>query len=144
MAEHSITLTRTVAASPDRVFAWWTEADLLATWWWPQLAGTSYDVDARQGGGYRIESPVIGAVVGGVYAEVDPPRRLAFTWVWEQDGIAEPEEQVEVDLEPDGAGTAVTVRHRSADVLEGSSTEQGWKDVLDRLVRVAQSTSSRS
>jgi uncharacterized protein YndB with AHSA1/START domain len=141
----AITITRTVVADPEEVFAAWVEPRRLAAWWWPQLAGTTYDVDARPGGHYRIESPVLGVVLHGRYIEVDPPRRLAFTWVWEADGVAEPEEQVEVRLTAAAGGTLVTVVHTSAAGLEGSGVEQGWHDVLDRMVRVVgQSTSSRS
>ncbi len=146
----TITLTRRVAASPERAFAAWTDVEQLAAWWWPQLAGTTYDVDARPGGRYRIDSPAIGATVTGVYTEVDPPRRLAFTWVWQDAG--EPvsvEDTVVVTFEPDDEGTRVTVAHTSSEHLPGGGAEQGWSDVLDRLVRVCaeedgQSTSSRS
>ena len=83
MSTSTIILTRTVAATPERVFAAWTDAEELAGWWWPQLGGTTYDVDARLGGWFRIHSPGIRATVTGVYTEVDPPRRLVFTWRWE-------------------------------------------------------------
>jgi uncharacterized protein YndB with AHSA1/START domain len=79
MTESTITISRTVSASADRVFQAWTDVAELAAWWWPQLAGTTYDVDARPGGRFRISSPAIGATVSGVYTEVDRPRRLAFT-----------------------------------------------------------------
>jgi uncharacterized protein YndB with AHSA1/START domain len=150
MSTSTITIARVVAATPERVFAAWTDAEQLAAWWWPQLAGTSYDVDARPGGHYRIESPAIGATVSGVYTEVDPPRRLVFTWVWD-DG--EPEDVVEdtvvVTFEPEDTGTRVTVEHTSVAHVPEGGAEQGWNDVLDRLVRVGagaegQSTSSRS
>jgi uncharacterized protein YndB with AHSA1/START domain len=151
MTDSTITVSRTVAASPDRVFVAWTDVARLAAWWWPQLAGTTYDVDARAGGRFRISSRAIKATVWGVYTEVDPPRRLVFTWNWEDHG--EPEATVEdtvvVDFMPVEGGTLVTVAHTSeAHVLEGGA-EQGWNDVLDRLVRVVgetedQSTSSRS
>jgi uncharacterized protein YndB with AHSA1/START domain len=147
----TITISRTVAASPERVFAAWTDAEQLAAWWWPQLAGTTYDVDARPGGRFRIHGPVIGATVTGVYTEVDRPRRLSFTWRWEDDG--EPDAVVEdtviVTFEPDGDATVVTVAHTSTAHVPDGGAEQGWNDVLDRLVQVGgevsgQSTSSRS
>jgi len=150
MSTSTITIARVVAATPERVFAAWTDARQLAAWWWPQLAGTSYDVDARPGGSYRIESPAIGATVSGVYTEVDPPRRLVFTWVWD-DG--EPDDVVEdtvvVTFEPVATGTRVTVEHTSVAHVPEGGAEQGWNDVMDRLVRVGagaegQSTSSRS
>jgi uncharacterized protein YndB with AHSA1/START domain len=146
----TITLTRRVAASPERVFAAWTDVEQLAAWWWPQLAGTTYDVDARPGGRYRIQSPAIGATVTGVYTEVDPPRRLVFTWVWQDVGEpASVEDTVVVTFEPHDDGTQVTVAHTSSEHVPDGGAEQGWNDVLDRLARVwaetqGQSTSSRS
>lgn len=149
MTTTTITVSRTVPAPPDQVFAAWTDVDRLAAWWWPQLDGTTYDVEARQGGRFRIQSPVIAATVSGVYTEVDPPRRLAFTWVWQDDGEPESgEDAVAVTFEPDGAGTLVTVEHASAEHLPDGGAEQGWNDVMERLVALsrstAQSTSSRS
>jgi uncharacterized protein YndB with AHSA1/START domain len=145
MPEHPIAITRLVTASPETVFAAWVEPERLAAWWWPQLAGTTYDVDARPGGGYRIQSPVIGATVSGVYSEVDPPRRLVFSWVWEAEGVVAPAEQVDVTLAAVESGTQVDVRHHCARGTADADLAQGWNDVLDRLVRVlGQSTSSRS
>ena len=147
MSSGTITLTRTVPAAPEEVFARWTSADRLASWWWPQLAGTTYDVDARAGGHYRIVSPVIGATVSGGYQEVDPPRRLAFTWVWQDgDQPASDEDSVVVTFDAADEGTLLTIEHTSSDHGPDGQTEQGWTDVTDRLVRLfeSQSTSSRS
>ena len=48
-------------------------------------------------------------------------------------------------FEPDDGGTRVTVAHTSSAHEPDGAAEQGWSDVLDRLVGVAgQSTSSRS
>jgi uncharacterized protein YndB with AHSA1/START domain len=149
MTESTITISRTVAASAQRVFDAWTDVAQLAAWWWPQLAGTTYDVDARPGGHYRITSPVIGATVTGVFTEVDPPRRLVLTWSWEDDGEPEAvvEDTVVVTFDPEADGTLVTVTHTSVAHEAEGGAEQGWNDVLDRLVRLcdeSQSTSSRS
>jgi uncharacterized protein YndB with AHSA1/START domain len=143
----TITIERVVGASPERVFAAWTDVEELAAWWWPQLAGTTYDVDARPGGRFRIHGPAIGATVSGVYTEVDPPRRLVFTWNWddgEPDAVVE--DTVVVTFEPAGGATLVTVAHTSAAHEPDGGAEQGWNDVLDRLVRILgdQSMSSRS
>jgi len=148
MSQSTITISRTVPASPDRAFAAWTDEAQLATWWWPQLAGTTYDVDAREGGRFEISSPAIGATVSGVYTEVDPPRRLVFTWCWRDEGepVPEVEDVVVVTFERQEAATLVTVAHTSSEHVPDGGAEQGWNDVLNRLVRAydAQSTSSRS
>ena len=151
MTTSTIIVSRVVAVGPERVFRAWVDVEELAAWWWPQLTGTTYDVDARPGGRFRIRGPAIGATVTGVYTEVDPPRRLAFTWRWEDDGEPETvvEDLVTVTFEPDPRGTLVTVAHTSSEHVPDGGAEQGWNDVLDRLVRVCagtegQSTSSRS
>jgi uncharacterized protein YndB with AHSA1/START domain len=147
MSESTITVSRTVAASPETVFVAWTDLEQLAAWWWPQLAGTTYDVDARPGGRFRISSPAIGATVSGVYTEVEPPRQLVFSWSWQDDDDPEGvvEDLVVVTFEPDADGTRVTVAHTSTAHVSEGGAEQGWNDVMDRLVRMHQeSTSSRS
>jgi uncharacterized protein YndB with AHSA1/START domain len=148
MSSSTIAVTRTVEATPERVFGAWTDAAQLATWWWPQLPRTTYDVDARPGGRFRIDGPAIRAAVSGVFLEVDPPRRLVFTWNWEDDSGPEAvvEDVVVVTFEPDGDGTHVTVAHTSSAHARDGAAEQGWSDVLGRLVGVVerQSTSSRS
>ncbi len=105
-------------------------------------------MDARPGGRFRICSPAIGATVSGVYTEVDRPRRLAFTWNWEDEGEPEPvvEDTVVVTFEPHDDSTVVTVAHTSTAHVPEGGAEQGWNDVLDRLVLLVgdQSTSSRS
>ena len=148
----TIVVTRTVPASPERVFGARADGEQLASWWWPQLAGTTYAVDARPGGVYRIHAPVIGATVSGVYIDVDAPRRLAFTWSWQDDGEPEVlvEDAVTVTFEARAGETLVSVAHTSEQHAPDDGTEQGWNDVLTRLVELhargpeGQSTSSRS
>ena len=154
MNESTITISRRMAAPPERVFRAWTDVEQLAAWWWPQLAGTTYDVDARDGGRYRISSPAIGATVTGVFTVVDAPRRLAFSWNWEDDGEPDAvvEDTVVVTFEPADEGTLVRVAHTSVAHEPDGGAEQGWNDVTDRLVGLFeregsvgdQSTSSRS
>jgi uncharacterized protein YndB with AHSA1/START domain len=138
MTESTLAISRSVPASPHQVFAAWTDVDRLAAWWWPQLAGTTYDVDARVGGSYAITSPVIGVTVLGVYTEVDPPRRLVFTWNWQDDGEPDTvvEDTVVVTFEPQDAATLVTVAHTSEEHAPDGGTEQGWNDVLARLAEI--------
>jgi uncharacterized protein YndB with AHSA1/START domain len=147
MTATTITIARTVGAPPERVYAAWTDAAQLAAWWWPQLADTTYDVDVRAGGRFRIHSPGIPATVTGTYTEVDRPRRLAFTWNWDDHGDtgAVAEDTVVVTFEPAEGGTLVTVAHTSSEHVPEGGAEQGWNDVLDRMVHVVgQPRSSRS
>ncbi len=146
MSTSAITVSRTVAAPPETVFQSWTRSERLATWWWPHLEGTTYEVDARPGGHYLIHSPAIDVLVHGDYVVVDPPSRLVFEWGWREGCIAQLPEDVEVSFERVDEGTTVTVVHTCRQADGESDLEQGWNDVLDRLVRVhgGQSTRSRS
>lgn len=133
----TITISRTVAAPPERAYAAWIEPEQLATWWWPHLPDTTYEVDARPGGSYRIDSPTAGIRVEGTFTEVEPARRLVYTWLWSsgRDGDV-PEDVVEVTFEPNGTGTVVTVRHTSVEDITQGGAEQGWNDVMNRLAAV--------
>ena len=129
----TITLTQVVAAPPERVYAAWTDPERLATWWWPQLPDTTYDLDPVVGGGYRIRSEAAGIGVHGTYLALDPPHRLELTWVWEDGPDDGPEEHVVVDLAPTGTGTLVSVTHAAADAASVAGYTQGWTDCLARL-----------
>lgn len=131
----TLTLTRTVAAGPERAWQAWTDPAELAAWWWPQWPDTTYDLDVRVGGRYRIHSAGAAFGISGEYTRVDRPHLLAMTWVWhnaETSPDAAPDE-VEIEFTAEGEQTVVTVRHTSAEELQGSGTEQGWNAVLDRF-----------
>lgn len=123
-------MTRTLAASPERVWHALTDPVALAAWFWPHLHNT-VETDPRVGGRYRIAGPAAGIAVGGEYLEVDPPKRLVFTWRWEGE---EEQSRVTVDLQPAGEGTTLTLVHdRIADDTTRDRFADGWRDCLERL-----------
>jgi uncharacterized protein YndB with AHSA1/START domain len=130
-----VVVERHVPGSTEDVFAAWTSADGLARWWWPHIADTTYRFEARAGGSYEIRSAAAGIGVKGEVREIDAPHRLRFTWRWLNDGVAEAEEPVDVELAPDGAGgTRVMVRHVLDDAADqGDGIREGWESVLGRL-----------
>ena len=85
-------LEREFDATPEEVFDAWTNPEVLARWWGPAPSWDSArcDVDLRVGGGYvmRVRNPDSGTEleVAGEYREIDPPRRLVYTWVWAEGG----------------------------------------------------------
>src|SRR5262249_14454819 len=86
-----------IAASPERVWQLLTDPTAAIAWW-----GTTISCDLRPGGSLRVEV-TSGSVASGEFVEVDPPRRLVYTWGWEVGG-AGPElvppgsTTVEIDL----------------------------------------------
>jgi uncharacterized protein YndB with AHSA1/START domain len=71
-----------VAAGPDIVFGFLIDATLMAKW-----IGLFYTLDSRPGGVFQVEVSR-GKVAHGVYTEVTPFRRVAFTWGWETQDVA--------------------------------------------------------
>jgi uncharacterized protein YndB with AHSA1/START domain len=132
----SFTVEREVRidASPDTVFAFFTDPALMARW-----KGANATLDPRPGGIYRAELNEQ-AVVVGEYVELDPPNRLVFTWGWEGGFASTPpgSSTVEVTFVPDGDGTLVRLVHTNLPSAEAAELHgQGWDQYLPRLVIVA-------
>ena len=101
-----IVVERLIAASVDDVFAAWGDADSLSAWMCPSetMSGASVETDFRVGGQYSI---VMHGEEGdyayrGEYLEIDPPKRLVFTWVssWAPEG--ERDTRVTISLDTSG------------------------------------------
>jgi uncharacterized protein YndB with AHSA1/START domain len=83
-----IRLNKLVQAPAQRVYDAWLDPAQMKRWWLPDTSAAACDVqiDPRVGGAFRInmgtaEKPFVAV---GKYTVMDPPRRLAFTWSWEQ------------------------------------------------------------
>ncbi len=136
-----LTVTRTIAAPPDAVFDAWTRPELMARWSCPDPAAElDIDVDLRVGGAYRIAMRMAEGTwtAGGTYREIVRPRRLVYTWDWEEDGHRMGADTVvTVEFEAVGDATQVTLKHTgfpAADAAQGH--DQGWTACLDHLERL--------
>jgi uncharacterized protein YndB with AHSA1/START domain len=136
----SLTLKRRINAPPEKIYAAWTEPANLIRWFGPamvQQQTVRADIDARIGGRYRISFDDARGEhheVGGTYRELVPHRRLVFSWAWH--ATPERESQVTVLLQPDGAGTLLTLHHeRLFDAAARDAHERGWTGTFDKLQR---------
>ena len=134
----TLRVVRTVAASPERAFEAWTTPDQVERWTCPDpTASVDVEIDLRVGGRYSIRMHVEGGpfTAHGTYREVDPPRRLAYTWCWKEEAHAmKAETVVTVEFVPVEGGTEVRLTHSgfpTADDRNGH--EEGWKICVDRL-----------
>ena len=134
----SLTLKRRLNAAPAKVYAAWTDPEKIARWFGPSqvVAGSvRADIDARIGGRYRISFEMQDGEhheVAGVYREMVPNQRLAFSWAWHS--TPERESQVTVSLKPDGDGTLLTLIHEQLfDQAARDGHEGGWIGTLDKL-----------
>ncbi|MGH3206018.1 MAG: TIGR03086 family metal-binding protein [Streptosporangiaceae bacterium] len=121
-----------VPLNADDTFALITEPDRLRRW---QVITAR--VDLRAGGDYRW-AIIPGHSACGTITEVEPGRRVVFTWGWEGSAELPPgASTVTITLEPADGGTLVHLVH---DGLAGEQLDNhamGWDHYLGRLVRAA-------
>jgi uncharacterized protein YndB with AHSA1/START domain len=133
----SLTLVRRIKAPPAAVYAAWTRPELLARWFGPHHTRVeSAEAEARVGGRFRTVLVEHGTgerhEVSGTYAEVEPERRLVFSWAWAS--TPERESRVTVTLRPVPEGTELTLVHdRFADAEAAARHRRGWTESLERL-----------
>ncbi|MFV2196820.1 SRPBCC family protein [Nocardiopsis sp. LOL_012] len=133
-------LVRTFDATPEEVWKAWTDPGSAAQWWHPRGTSTpreTVEMDTRVGGRYTytMVNDATGekVVTGGVYRELVPFERLAFTW-GHPDGDPDDTPVVTVTLEPVSEGTRMTFDLRGVEGFEGDgSFHDGWAEVLDSL-----------
>jgi len=123
MADLTSRVTTVVAAPADRVYAAWTDPELLSGWFWPFPA--TFEVAVYLDGTFHFGSSVIG--VSGRFLEIDAPNGLVYTWIWDGESA---ETRVTVEFRPTSAGTEIALEHSgNADAETGDNHTQG----LDRL-----------
>ena len=129
-----LTLRRVLPFPPAAVFAAWIDPARLAGWMSPFGAARA-DVDARVGGRFRIVmlGPDRTIEHTGEYREVDPPRRLVFTWRSPYTGAAG--SLVTIELRPVDGGTELTLVHARLPADRVEPHAGGWGSLLDGLAR---------
>jgi uncharacterized protein YndB with AHSA1/START domain len=124
-----------VAARPETVFPYFTDPERMRRW-----MGRTISLDPRPGGALRIDYNGED-IVSGAYVELDPPRRVVFTWGWEAPGDPVPPgaSTVDVTLTPldDGAATLVRLVHRDLAPESVDGHAIGWDQFLPALVSAA-------
>lgn len=117
-----------IAAAPAEVFPYLVDPDLIVRW-----MGDHARLDATPGGVYELD--INGVPIRGAFVEVDPPRRLVFSWgVAGHDTIPPGATTVEIVLTPDGSGTVVELAHHDLPPDELAKHDVGWGHFLARLV----------
>ena len=136
----AVAFRRFVEAPPGLVFDAWTLPEHLRHWWGPRgFALVVCETDLRAGGTYRLVQRAPDGqdhAFHGRYLEIDRPRRLSRTFVY--DGAPEHEALETVNFKPDGNGTLVSgesvfVSFAARDVYARAGMEFGMRDSHLRL-----------
>jgi uncharacterized protein YndB with AHSA1/START domain len=127
-----VRLERRIPAPPAAVFTAFTDPVMLARWMSP-VGRAEVAVDPRVGG--RLLVAMIDGDVRiehrGEFLELDPPRRLRFTW--SSVHTSEVETMVTIELAPAGDGTRLILIHERLPTQAVASHAGGWGAMIDRL-----------
>jgi uncharacterized protein YndB with AHSA1/START domain len=138
--DREIHTERVFDAPRDRVFAAFTDPELIPEWWGPRDTTTVVDqMDVKPGGSWRFvmrNSDGSETAFRGTYREVSPPKRIVQTFEWEgMPGHVSVETATFEDL---GDRTKVTSRSlfhttEERDGMLGSGMESGMNETYARL-----------
>jgi uncharacterized protein YndB with AHSA1/START domain len=126
----SVSLHRDYPAPPERVFAAFTNVDLLSRWFGcgPDMLWTVHTWEPLVGGAIHVSLQFEKGPyeVRGEFLQVDHPRRLRYRFG--------PDHIVDVTIDPHGSGSRVTVNHSGLENSEmcGIITG-GWTAGLGQL-----------
>src|ERR1700737_4433035 len=133
-----VAVRRLFRAQRRFLFRAWTDPALFAKWFRPK--GWTVDrceVEARAGGSWRAwfkrrDGAMV--YVGGAYSEVEPDRRIVFTWDTNPES-ARPESlsEVTVEFHDVAGGVEICLTHRELDTAQAVEMDAGWNNTLDSL-----------
>ena len=142
-SDREIVSERVFDAPRDRVWAAYTDPELIPQWWGPRRLTTTVDrMDVRRGGAWRFVSrDANGEEQGfrGTYREVSPPERIVQTFEWEgMPGHVIVETLTLEDLGGRTKVTGVSLFHTAEerDGMLASGMEEGLTESHDRLAEL--------
>ena len=143
--ENVVRLERLIPSPPEFLFVLWVTPEELVRWWAPDgYVPTVHALEARPGGRWRVSMRSADGhevATSGVFRTVEPPRRLAFSWAWEDAGGARGHEtEVTVEFAPAPGGTRLTVTQQSFESEQARDNHlRGWSASLDRQAKIMES-----
>lgn len=139
--ELTLATKRALPAPRPLVYEAFTDPSKLARWWGPAGFTTpSLEFQARVGESYRIEmqSPEGDRFyLTGQFRDVDPPARLAFTFVWEDPDPDDGENVVALSFRDRGERTEVALAQGPFRTdARRALHRNGWVESLDKLAHL--------
>jgi uncharacterized protein YndB with AHSA1/START domain len=139
--EFTLAMKREFPAVRAVVFRAFVDPNQVAKWFGPKgFTIPRVDFSPHVGERYRIEmQPPAGErfFLTGEVSEIDPPSRLAFTFVWEEPNPDDVETQVGLSLRDLGESTEVEFTQGVFKTEERRALHHdGWSDSFDKLDRL--------
>ena len=145
MTSYDVHLERLVGSTPEAAFAAWVDPESRSRWYAPDPKWTAVaQSDLRVGGAWSVAfgpGPEPRYTESGVYTEVDPPRRVAYTCEFEGPNGERYTTQVAVSFTAQGDKTLVVVDDRGfPDEKTRDLHGNGWPGFLDAYERTLAAT----
>ena len=136
-------IVRDFDARPERIWKAWIDPALLVRWLGPrEWPADEVHADLRVGGAWRARLQSVDGQPplqqSGTYVEIDPPRRLVFTFRWDSDhhedgpGVETLVTLLLSELAPGRTRMEFTQVGLASD-QSASGHEYGWRSTFDRL-----------
>jgi len=139
-SDREIHIERVFDAPRDRVFALFTDPELIPQWWGPRSTTAEVvQMDVRTGGDYRFvmhNDDGSQTSFRGTYREVTAPERIVQTFEWDgMPGYVSVETAEFEDLGDRTKVTTTTIFHTTEerDGMLGSGMESGMNETYQRL-----------
>ena len=142
-------MTRLLDATPEEVFAAFTDPEMIVQWWGPEGYGSDWaELDLRVGGAIRIHMRDLNGdydgIMAGSFVEIAAPHRLVFRITDHCGGAPEIFDAkamsptlVTIALRPVGSDRTelVLTQEGFLDVATKEAHEWGWGGSLDKLTQ---------
>jgi uncharacterized protein YndB with AHSA1/START domain len=141
----SLEIKRFIKASPDRVYAAWTDPAQLRQWFGPEQVTTDNLIaDPRAGGRFRWDltnSDGEKMTMEGEFRELQPGKKIVFTWHWQDDEDWENQVSiVTVEISGRSGGTELRLTHEQLPNEKSRDGHTGgWNSALDKLEKFVSS-----
>jgi uncharacterized protein YndB with AHSA1/START domain len=138
--EREIHIERVFDAPRDRVFAVFTDPELVPRWWGPHGTETIVEeMDPRTGGDWRFlsrDSDGVEITFRGTFREVTPPERIVQTFEW--DGMpgyvsVDSSEFIDLGERTKVVTTSLFMVGEERDGMIESGMERGLNETYERL-----------
>jgi len=133
----TLVIRRTIPLPRVKVFAAWLDVESMKVWMCPgHIISTEAQLDARVGGKFRIvmKGKDRDYEHTGEYHIIEPPSKLAFTWI--SDSTDDQTTLVTVELFDKGQSCELVLTHERfprPDKIEAH--RQGWGEIIDLLAK---------
>ncbi len=148
-ASETLQLKHHFKASPEQVFAAWSQPEALNQWFGPHSHNSKVEkFEFKAGGQYQIRMIPTGeiedpdchgdtaqdSVCAGQFVEIDEPNRIVMTFNWIENGADMGETLLSVDITASDNGTDLVLTHEKIPTEELREAHQaGWQGSLECL-----------